>query len=241
MSIGIIIPTYNETIKVFDLINLINKNLKIKYILIIDDTKNSKIKKISLYFKNVIYINRKTKMGRGSAIIYGIKLLMKKNINIIIEMDADFSHNPSEIKKNIQLFTKKKIDLLISSRYLDKSKIINWPLRRRIFSRCANFLARILLNVPITDYTNGFRIYSKNTFEIITKNCGKIGDGFIVLSEIVYEIHRHNLKISETMTKFKNRLRGESSVNIKLIFDSLIGLIRIYLKRKIHKQLILFM
>jgi dolichol-phosphate mannosyltransferase len=156
---------------------------------------------------------------------------MKKNVNIIIEMDADFSHNPNEIKKNLIFFKKNKIDLLISSRYLNKSKIINWPIKRRIFSKCSNYLAKILLNIPITDFTNGFRIYSKNTFRIITKNCGKIGDGFIVLSEIIYEIYRNNLKISETPTKFKNRIRGESSVNAKLIFESLIGLMSIYLKK----------
>jgi dolichol-phosphate mannosyltransferase len=231
MSIGIVIPAFNENRQVFDLIKLINKNLKIKYILIIDDTKNSKIKNISLYFNNIIYINRKKKLGRGSAIIYGIKFLMKKNVNIIIEMDADFSHNPNEIKKNLELFKKNKIDLLISSRYLNKSKIINWPLKRKIFSKCSNYLAKILLNIPITDFTNGFRIYSKNTFNIITKNCGKIGDGFIVLSEIIYEIYKNNLKISETHTRFKNRIRGESSVNAKLIFDSLIGLMRICLKK----------
>jgi dolichol-phosphate mannosyltransferase len=171
-------------------------------------------------------------MGRGNAIIRGVKILMKKNVDIIIEMDADFSHNPKEIRKNLELFKNKKIDLLISSRYLSKSKIINWPLKRKIFSRCANWLARILLNIQITDFTNGFRIYSKNTFKIITKNCGKIGDGFIVLSEIVYEIHRNNLKILETPTKFKNRIRGESSVNTKLIFDSLIGLINLYYNKR---------
>ena len=232
MNIGIIIPAYNESIEVYNLIKLINKNLYIKHILIIDDTKNSKIKKISSYFKNLIYINRNKKMGRGNAIIRGVKILMKKNVDIIIEMDADFSHNPKEIRKNLELFTSKKIDLLISSRYLSKSKIVNWPLKRKIFSRCANWLARILLNIKITDFTNGFRIYSKNTFKIITKNCGKIGDGFIVLSEIVYEIHRNNLKILETPTKFKNRIRGESSVNTKLIFDSLIGLINLYYNKR---------
>ena len=163
MNIGIIIPAYNESIEVYNLIKLINKNLDIKHILIIDDTKNSKIKKISSYFKNLIYINRNKKMGRGNAIIRGVKILMKKNVDIIIEMDADFSHNPKEIRKNLELFTSKKIDLLISSRYLSKSKIINWPLKRKIFSRCANWLARILLNIQITDFTNGFRIYSKNT------------------------------------------------------------------------------
>ena len=94
-------------------------------------------------------------------------------------MDADYSHDPLELKKNLVLHKENNYDLLISSRYLKKSKIINWPISRRIFSFLANKLARFLLGVPISDYTNGYRFYSKNAVKHITHNCGKIGDGFI--------------------------------------------------------------
>jgi dolichol-phosphate mannosyltransferase len=96
-------------------------------------------------------------------------------------MDADFSHNPNELIKNINLF-KKNADLLISSRYLKNSRIINWPISRKILSFLSNYLSRIFLQIPISDYTNCFRIYSKRAALKIIKNCGKIGEGFIILS-----------------------------------------------------------
>ena len=151
-------------------------------------------------------------------------------------MDADFSHRPSELKKKLNIFKKNNLDLLIASRYLKNSKIYNWSIQRRIFSKLSNLLAKILLDLKVSDYTNGFRIYSKNSANIIVKNCGKIGDGFIVLSEILLYINVNNLKIAEDYTIFKNRKRGESSVNLKLIIHSLFGIIKLYfLKNKIKK------
>ena len=118
--------------------------------------------------------------------------------------------------------------MLISRRYLNDSRIINWSIQRKIFSFLSNKLTRFLLKVPITDYTNGYRIYSKEAVRHITRNCGKIGDGFIILSEILVELYYNNFKILETSTIFRNRVRGESSVNLKEIIDSFFGLIKIF-------------
>ena len=147
-------------------------------------------------------------------------------------MDADFSHDPAELKRNINFFFNNSLDLLIGSRYLKRSKIINWSLSRRIFSSLANFLARNLLQIPITDFTNGFRIYSRRSAQKIVNDCGKIGDGFIVLSEILVVLYLNNFKINEIHSKFVNRARGESSVSFKLILQSFVGLIKIYLKKR---------
>ena len=73
------------------------------------------------------------------------------------------------------------------------------------------------MKIPVSDYTNGFRFYSKNAAEHVVLNCGKIGDGFIVLSEILLALHLNKFKIVETSTIFRNRIRGDSSVNFKLV------------------------
>ena len=150
-------------------------------------------------------------------------------------MDADFSHRPSELKKNIKLFKKNKSDLLIASRYLKKSKILNWSLYRKILSKFSNILAEIILQVNISDYTNGFRIYSNSSVNLIIKKCGRIGDGFIVLSEILIVINANNLRINETDSIFVNRVRGESSVNFRLIYQSLLGLLKLFIIKKKYK------
>jgi len=225
---AIIVPTFYEEQNIKKLIKDINKRLKQAIIFIVDDTPEPLIEPICNEFKNVRYFHRKNKRGRGSAVIFGIKKALKnKSVKLIIEMDADFSHNPNELNKKINYFNKKKIDLLIASRYLKESKIINWSLVRRIFSILSNMLARLFLKINIRDFTNGFRFYSVRSAKKIVKNCGNIGDGFIILSEIIVVINNNNFKIKEQSTTFINRKRGESSVNLRLILQSLFGLIKL--------------
>ena len=235
-EINIIIPTYNEEDNIIYLIKDIFKYVPKSIITIVDDSKNnlilSLIKKENFKTK-VNYFHRKNSRGRGSAVLFGFKKVIKNNVKqTFIEMDADFSHKPSELRKNIKKFNNNKNDLLIASRYLPKSKILNWSFSRRIFSKLSNILAKKILKINVSDYTNGFRIYSKEAINLIIKKCGKIGDGFIVLSEILLIIDLNNLKINEVSSTFINRKRGESSVNIKLIMQSLYGLFKLYFIRR---------
>ena len=233
-KINIVIPTYNEDKNILSLIKRIKHHIPNAQICIVDDSPEDKIQQIlkNKKFKNILYFHRKNSKGRGSAVIFGFKkLFKKKQKQIFIEMDADFSHNPSELKKKIFLFKNTKSDLLIASRYLKKSKILNWPLSRRLFSKMSNILAQIVLRINVSDYTNGFRIYSSEATKLIINKCGKIGDGFIILSEILLAIHINKLKIIETPTVFINRIRGESSVNLRLVYQSFYGLIKLFLIR----------
>ena len=227
-NISIIIPTYKEKENIFKLTKKILSIYPKAVIFVVDDTENLNLK--NRFKSNKIkYFLRKNKKGRGSAVLYGLKKsLQYKSNSIFIEMDADFSHNPKELKKKIEFFIKNDLDLLISSRYLENSKIINWPIQRLVFSKLSNKLAQFLLDVGVTDYTNGFRIYSRRSVELIVKKCGRIGDGFIVLSEILLTIKLNKFKIRELPTIFVNRKRGESSVNFKLIIQSLIGIVKLY-------------
>ena len=223
------LPCYNEYDNIFILIKQIKNTFNNHLIIIVDDSTTDKIKyKINKY-KNIKYFKRKSKSGRGSAVIYGMRKISKeKNINHIVEMDTDLSSHPKELPRNIKIFNKQNLDLLIMSRYLKGSKIINWPFRRRIFSYLSNKLAYFLLQVKVSDYTMGYRIYSKRAVKHIINNCGKIGDGFIVLSEILFRLDHAKFKIKDTKTTFVDREKGSSTVNLKLIFYSLIGLFKLY-------------
>jgi dolichol-phosphate mannosyltransferase len=228
-NIAVIIPAYNEEDNIVKLIKNIRYYIPKIQIYIIDDSRGFKTSSIIDKKKNY-YFHRKKKLGRGSAVIFGLKkAFTNKNLKIFIEMDADFSHNPNELIRNINFFKKKNLDLLVSSRYLKKSRIINWNLSRRIFSFLANYLTKKILKIQLSDYTNGFRIYSRRSVNKVIIDCGKVGDGFIVLSEILLTLFKNNYKLGEIHTIFFNRIRGESSVNLKLIFDSLLGLFKLYL------------
>ena len=237
-TVGIVIPAYNEKENIVSLIKNIKKRLNC-VIIIVDDSLDLSTKKVldKHKFKNIKYFNRGKKSGRGSAVLYGLKILLKsnKNISCLIEMDADMSHSPSELIRNINFFHKNSLDLLIGSRYIKDSKILNWPLSRRILSKLSNTLARFLLDVPVNDYTNGFRFYSKRAAKTIISKCNKTGGGFIILSEIILILWLKGFRISEIKTIFRNRTRGESSVNFGLIYESLFGLIKLYLLKKTTK------
>ena len=234
-NIAIVIPTFNELENIEKLIHEIKIKLPEAKIFIIDDSKTKEIGEL-INNKNlkVNYFHRIDASGRGSAVIYGFnKAIRDENkYEIFIEMDADFSHDPNELLRNIEFFKEKKLDLLIASRYLPGSQIINWSLSRRILSKLSNFLARNLLNIPLKDFTNGFRIYSPRAINSIILSCGNIGDGFILLSEIIVVIKNNFMKIDEINTKFVNRERGVSSVNLKLVLASLYGLIKLAIIKK---------
>tara|TARA_Y100000816_G_scaffold150062_1_gene106729 strand:+ start:2046 stop:2765 length:720 start_codon:yes stop_codon:yes gene_type:complete len=236
INIGIIIPTYNEEENIGKLVESIKSFVPNSEIFIVDDSINDLSKRILENKSFVHYFRRGQKLGRGTAVIFGLNEALKnKSIDTFIEMDADFSHNPNELKEKIEYFKKHKIDMLIASRYTKSSKIMNWSVFRRVFSLLSNFLARLLLKIPCTDYTNGFRFYSKRAAMKVVSECGKIGGGFIVLSEILVVMQSNNFKIDELSTIFVNRKRGESSVSLKLIISSLLGLIKLYfLKKKKH-------
>ena len=234
MNISFVIPVFKEEDNILELINKIDDNCseaKIKYkIFLVDDSPTDiievKIQKLDI---NIHYIFRGKKLGRGTAVLEGIsKAINTIYTDIIIEMDGDLSHDPVELKHKIKKFKEQKLDMLIASRYDKNSKILNWPISRKILSYISNTLAKIFLKIPVTDYTNGYRFYSKESAIHITNNCGKIGDGFIVLSEILMELYYNDFKIGEDSTIFKNRKRGESNVNIKLILSSILGLLKLF-------------
>ena len=233
--ICIIIPIYNENDNIFRLISSLKKlNLNALFV-VVDDSKTP-IKKL-YKIKNVSYLFRGKKLGRGSAVLFAIKkFINNKRIKFFLEMDADFSHNPNEIVRNLKYFSKKKLNFLISSRYIKNSKIINWPISRIILSKLANLLARILLGVPIMDYTNGFRIYDTNAARHILKTCKNSGQGFIILSEIIFELYYNGFKIDEINTIFLNRTRGQSKANFMEIISAFIGIWKIFFTKRLFNN-----
>ena len=148
----------------------------------------------------------------------------------IIEMDSDCSHDPTEIKFLLQKIENENYDLIIGSRYLKTSKIVGWPLKRKIFSKFANLLAQILFGFDISDYTNGFRIYSSRSINEILKYEIK-NNGFIYLTETLVILKNKKFRISEYPTIFINRKFGNSSLKLNEIINSLLGIFKIKFRK----------
>lgn len=237
--VGIVVPAYREADNIASLITTLRGILPDSLIVVVDDSPDllTVAAARSTDLQGVTVVHRETKGGRGSAALDGMRLLLSQGATTIVEMDADFSHAPSEIPRLLRAKAERNLAMVIGSRYLPESRIDNWPLSRRLFSRLANVLARTLLGVPIRDYTNGFRVYALPAAQVVVATCGKIGKGFIPLSEVLVNLSTRGFRIGEVPTVFVNRARGESSLNVTEITNAFTGLFKIYfLKRRLQRE-----
>lgn len=221
-GIAVVVPTFNEADNIASLVREIRNNINYgDKIIIVDDNSpdgTAKIaEKLAEKYNNVFLIQRKGKSGRGSAVFEGFKFARKFSSSYYLEMDADFSHRPGDIPRLLKAV--KNRDIVIGSRYLAKSRIFNWSIRRRVFSKLANIYAKVMLGVPISDYTNGFRIYSNDAIEFLFSQKLK-SRGYILLSETAYKLHRSGFKFGEISIVFVNRKRGASNLDFSEIKNS---------------------
>ncbi|EKD90402.1 MAG: hypothetical protein ACD_31C00005G0028 [uncultured bacterium] len=231
---AVIIPSYNESASLKILVNKIFKNLKGAKIIIVDDSpkkENQRIKNLikKLNNKDIQLISRTKKLGRGSAVMEGLlKALKNKKTRYFFEMDSDLSHKPEEFKLFIDKFKAEPSDLIIGSRYLKDSKLINWSRKRILFSKFINILLGLFLGLNISDYTNGFRLYNRKAVEFLVKTKTK-SKGFILLSETAFKLKQKGFKISEVPTTFLERRYGQSSVGPNEFINALVGVLKIKL------------
>ncbi len=223
----IIIPCYNESDNIIQLVDVLLKENSFVDVLIVDDSSDNTADLVRERQKTetrLFLIKREGKGGRGSAVLDGFKFGLEKDYQRIAEMDADSSHNPHEFQSLMKVSGDNT--LVIGSRYLRESKIIGWPIQRRVFSKCANFYANFILKINIHDYTNGYRIYGREALKKL--DFSKIKEkGYIVLSEISYQLFKKGVKIIEVPTVFVNRKRGASNFSLKEIRDAFASVIRI--------------
>lgn len=232
--IYVVIPTYNEVDNIATLIReLLDISANITIIVVDDNSPDGTGRVVDELAKNdshVLCIHRQGKGGRGAACIEGFKKALAEGADLVFEMDADFSHDPREIPLFLEKI--KNYDMVLGSRYTKGGRAINWSPLRRVFSHIANTITRFFLQIPITDYTNGYRCYRRRTFDFINFDAID-AKGYIVLSEVAFQIHRKGLAIGEIPTRFVNRVRGESNLNLNEVISALTSVFRLW--RRYHK------
>lgn len=228
-SIGIVIPTYNARESIVDSINKIKQAVPDSTILIVDDSSPDKtaeiVKKAFQKNKSVKILKRSGKGGRGSAVVAGLKELYKNSsIYFFIEMDADLCHNPIYIKQMVDKC--RSSDVVIASRYLPESRIFGWNIKRKLMSFSINTFAKLMLHIPISDYTNGFRCYSRKAVAIISSHEVK-SRGYIVLSEIAYICYKKGLQFEQVPIDFHFKSITKSNLNFNEVKEALKTIIRL--------------
>jgi len=210
-NISIVIPTYNERDNVVLLVQQIVKLLPDSTILVVDDNspdgtaevlRNLKIPNLTVFVRN--------ERGLGSALRYGIKKALELETEYVVTMDADLSHNPIYLPQMTKIAIEADYDLVIGSRYIKGGGIENWPLRRRIISRSANYLFRLISRSPLNDNTSNYRVYSRKA-GTLALNC-ETANGYEFQICSVFRIIKSNLRAIEYPIIFKDRKVGKSKL-----------------------------
>ena len=230
----VIIPTYNESENISSLILKIFKEIPHINILVVDDNSPDKtyeiVNKLSENFKEKLFLEiRKNKNGLGEAYKHGFKWALNKNYDYIFQMDADFSHDPAELSRMLN-YLEDNYDLVVGSRYVDGINVVNWPLNRILLSVLAAYYVRLITWMPIKDPTAGFVGYRKKVLESInTKEIRSIGYAFQI--EMKYVSWKQNFKLKEHPIIFKNREKGVSKMGSKIIFEAILAVPLLRLRR----------
>ena len=226
----VIIPTFNEKDNIEPIIRATFSQPKAFDILVVDDNSpdgTAKIvTKLLQEFPNSLFIeNRKKKEGLGAAYIHGFKWAIKKKYDFIIEMDADFSHNPKDL---IRLYKacEDSADVSVGSRYIKgKINVVNWDFKRIALSVMASKYVRFITGIPVFDTTAGFVCYKRKVLETI--NLDKIKFvGYAFQIEMKFKAWKHGFNIKEVEIIFTDRIAGESKMTGSIISEAIFGVLK---------------
>jgi dolichol-phosphate mannosyltransferase len=235
----VIIPTYNEIenmekiiLKVFSL----SKNFDI---LIVDDNSpdgTAKIvKRLQQQFLNRLYlIERKEKLGLGTAYITGFKWALQQNYDYIFEMDADFSHNPEDLVRLYKACRDEGADIAIGSRYISGVNVVNWPITRVLLSFFASKYVRLISGMKIKDTTAGFKCYRRKVLETIDLDKIRF-KGYAFQIEMKFIAYTMGFQLKEIPIVFINRKEGVSKMSGGIFNEALFGVIQLKWHSLIHK------
>ena len=176
------------------------------------------------FTEKTVFNKKRKKLGIGPAYINGFEWAIKNGYENIYEMDADFPHNPKGSFENASFLTKNGYDVVIGSRYKTGVNVINWPIQRVLISYFASWYARTITGTPIMDLTSGFVGYKASVIQEILKQ-GIIFKGYAFQIEMKFKAYNLKYKLYEIPIVFTDRIRGESKLNLSIIYEAVFGLI----------------
>ena len=235
----VIIPTYNEKENIEKIIRKVF-SLEGDYdILIIDDGSPDGtaaiVKSLSKEHGGRLFlIERKGKLGLGTAYLTGFKWALENGYDYVFEMDADFSHNPDDLGRLYEA-CKEGADLAIGSRYCDGVSVVNWPIGRILMSYFASVYVRKVLRMKVYDSTAGFKCYTRKVLETIDLDAVRMkGYGFQI--EMKYTAYRLGFKIAEVPIFFVNRKEGTSKMSSGIFGEAFWGVIKLRFRKFTGKK-----
>lgn len=235
----VIIPTYNERENIENIIRAVFALEKVFHILIIEDGSPDGtaaiVRTLQQEFPERLFmIERKGKLGLGTAYIAGFKWSLEHHYDYIFEMDADFSHNPADLPRLYKACAEDGADVSIGSRYVSGVNVVNWPMGRVLMSYFASKYVRIITGLPVHDTTAGFKCYRRKVLETIDLD-GIRFKGYAFQIEMKFTAYKFGFKIAEVPVIFINRELGTSKMNSSIFGEAVFGVIKLKMNSWFHK------
>lgn len=231
--VAVMICTYNERENIEPLVRRVFRLLPDTTVLVVDDSSpdgtGDAVRALQAEYPNLNLLSREGKLGLGTAITAGINWAAQNGFELVVNMDADFSHDPVTLPQIIE--AAREADYVVGARYVHGGGTINWGLHRKILSRGANTFARFALGVPVSDLTTGYRcIRLSRAHELGLDTIPAKGYSYLIA--MTFRAYRAGLRISEVPIRFMDRKFGESKMSMNIIEEALMLVIRLRGERK---------
>jgi dolichol-phosphate mannosyltransferase len=230
----VIIPTYNEVENIEDIVNAVFALPKQIDVLIVDDNSpdgtSSVVEILQLHYNEekprLHLIKRPGKQGLGTAYITGFQFALERGYTFILEMDADFSHDPKDLVRLIDACDKENCDVAIGSRYATGVNVVNWPMGRVLLSWFASRYVRLITGLPVHDTTAGFICYRDTVLRTIgLDDIQFVGYAFQI--ELKFKAWKHRFRLKEVPIIFTDRTRGQSKMSGRIFKEAFFGVIQL--------------
>ncbi|MGA7829243.1 MAG: polyprenol monophosphomannose synthase [Geobacteraceae bacterium] len=223
MKVLVVIPTYNECDNIIRIVpEVLAQDSRIS-VLVVDDNSpdgtGDVVEKMSKSDPRILVLRRAGKLGLGSAYREGFRIALKEGASFIVEMDADFSHDPKSLPDLLK--QAEFHDLVIGSRYMTGVSVVNWPIRRLLLSYCASIYTRMITGLKVSDCTSGFKCFRREVLESI--NLDRVcSDGYSFQIEMNFRCMEKGFRIGEVPIIFIDRHAGTSKMSKKIVREAVL-------------------
>ncbi|MGK0494660.1 MAG: dolichol-phosphate mannosyltransferase [Maribacter sp.] len=229
----VIIPTYNEIENIELIIRAVFELPKDFHVLIVDDNSpdgtGESVNKLRKEFPETLFLEtRMGKSGLGTAYIHGFKWCIAREYDYIFEMDADFSHNPTDLLRLLKA-CESGADVAVGSRYKQGVNVVDWPLYRVLLSYGASFYVKMITGMRVHDPTAGFVCYKRHVLESINLDSVRFV-GYAFQIEMKFRAYLKNFNIQEISIIFRDRVRGKSKMSSSIITEAIWGVFSMKIK-----------
>jgi dolichol-phosphate mannosyltransferase len=218
----VIIPTYNEKENAPAIITAALAQSPIVEVLVVDDNSpdgtGNIVEEMGKTNPRIHLLRRAGKMGLGTAYIAGFKWGLEHGFDYLMEMDADFSHDPKEIPNFLKAI--QDADLVLGSRYTNGIRVINWPLKRLMLSKGASLYVRFITGLPVMDPTGGFKCFRRRVLESLDLDAVR-SNGYAFQIEMTFKVWMKGFRVTEIPIIFTDRFAGKSKMSGHIVREAL--------------------